>query len=368
MKTGKLKRLTLTAAVLSLTLFAAACGQIKENSDASPSVSPAASGQAGQTAAAQDHKYVIGWSTIYLTPSWMQETNKFLTDRAEYWKSQGVLDKVVVTNANGDTSVQISQIENMISQKYDAILVDAGSATALNPVLEKAVNAGIPVVAFDSLPSTDKITSKVNPDTKEWGSVMAQWLADKLGGKGKVIAMNGPAGVAVSEERWAGAKEVFDQYPDIKIVANLHSEYNEGPAMQAILPALDANPDVDGIFSQGGSMSSAAIKAIQQKNMKLIPVTGENYNGYLKQWNDLLPKGFSSFAPANPNWLSALSLDQAIRALQGYKVEKVVKVKLPTIDDNTLKDYVPNDYPDDYFPIKDLTEDEITQILGPLEK
>lgn len=337
-----------------LLLFTAACGSVGNSSS-------------GSTNKGADHKYVIGWSTIYLTPSWMQQTNKLLMDRGEYWKEKGVLDKIVVANANGDTSVQISQIENMISQKYDAILVVAGSSTALNPVLEKAIDAGIHVINFDSLVTSDKITSKINTDQTQYGVQTAQWLVDKLGGKGKIIAMNGPAGVAVSDERWAGAKSVFDQYPDISIVANISTEYNEGPALQAILPALSANPDVDGIFSQGGALSSAAVKALQQNKMKMIPMPGENYNGFLKLWDSLRDEGFSSYAVGQPNWLSVLSLDQAIRALQGKKVEKNVVVPLPVIDDNNLKDFVPNDHPDDYFPIKDITEEEINQILGPAE-
>lgn len=341
-------------AICMLILVMTACGSVGNSSS-------------GKNSKGSDHKYVIGWSTIYLTPSWMQQTNKMLMDRGEYWKEKGLLDKIVVANANGDTSVQISQIENMISQKYDAILVVAGSSTALNPVLEKAVDAGIPVINFDSLVTSDKITSKINTDQTQYGVQTAQWLVDKLGGKGKVIAMNGPAGVAVSDERWAGAKSVFDKYPDISVVANISTEYNEGPALQAILPALSANPDVDGIYSQGGALSSAAVKGLQQNNMKMIPMPGENYNGFLRLWDSLRDQGFSSYAVGQPNWLSVLSLDQAIRALQGQKVEKNVIVPLPVIDDNNLKDFVPNDHPDDYFPIRDITEDEIIQILGPAE-
>lgn len=349
---------TLVLLILTLlVVFASACGKVSEPNSEKES----------KEVKEEDSKYVIGWSTIYLTPSWMQQTNKLLMDRADYWKKEGLLEEVVVANANGDTSVQISQIENMISKKYDAILVVAGSSTALNPVLEKAEKAGIKVINFDSLVTSDKITSKINTDQTQFGSQTAQWLADKIGGKGKVIAMNGPAGVAVSDERWAGAKSVFDKYPDISIVANISTEYNEGPAMQAILPALSANPDVDGIFSQGGALSSAAVKALQQNKMKLVPMPGENYNGFLRLWDSLRDEGFSSYAVGQPNWLSVLSLDQAIRALEGQKVEKNVVVPLPVIDDNNLKDFVPNDHPDDYFPIKDLTEEDIVKILGPAQ-
>ena len=347
-------------AAIVLVFAIAACGKVSNSANsASPSASTGDNGSAG------GKKYVIGWSTIYLTPSWMQQTLKMMENRIDYWKEKGVVDKLVVANANGDTSQQIAQIENMISQKYDAIIIDAGSSTALNPVAEKAMKAGIKVINFDSTITSDKITSIINTDQKQWGSLTAQWLADKIGHKGKIIAMNGPAGVAVSDERWSGAKEVFDKYPDIQIVANLNSDYNEGPAMQVILPALAANPDIAGIWSQGGSLSSAALKALQQKKMKLVPMPGENFNGFLKQWAEVQDQGFSSYAVGQPNWLGALAVEQAVRALQGSEVKQYVTVPLPIIDDNNLKDFVPNDKPDDYFPIKDLSEDDYLRYLGP---
>lgn len=314
------------------------------------------------------HKFVIGWSDIYLTPSWMQETLKMLQDDAKKWEKKGVLEKLTVANANGDTSLQISQIQNMISQHYDAILVDAGSSTALNPVIQRAMKAGIVVVNFDSLVTTNDITSKISPDQKQWGVLTAKWLVNKLHGKGKIVAINGPAGVAVSDDRWAGAESVFSHYPKIQIVANVHSEYNVGPALQAILPVLQAHKDINGVYSQGGALSAAALQAMQQLHMKLLPTPGENYNGFLKAWAANQKKGFSSFAPAQPNWLSVLALEQAIRALQGYKVKQNVVVPLPIITDKNLKDYVPNKFPDDYYPIKPLTQKQINQILGPLKK
>lgn len=364
-----IKKMMLVTVILLFMIVITACGQIsdKSNNDVENDSEDSNDTSTEEVDADESKEYLIGWSTIYLTPSWMQQTNEMLIERSEYWNENGMKNKVEVANANGDTSVQISQIENMISQNYDAILVVAGSSTALNPVVEKAMDAGIKVIGFDSLPSTDNMTSKINTDTKQWGKLTAEWLVNEMDEEGKVIAMNGPAGVSVSEERWEGAKDVFDQYPDIEIVATLNSEYNEGPALEAILPALDANKDIKGIFSQGGAFSSAALKALQQKDMDLVPITGENYNGYLNQWFELKDEGFTSIAPAQPNWLAVLALDQALRALEGHDVDDNVIVDPPIIDPDNLDEFLPNELSDDYFVIKDITDEQIEEILGPME-
>ena len=90
----------------------------------------------------------------------------------------------------------------------------------------------------------------------------------------------------------AGAKKIFDQNPDIEIVGTANIEYNEAPALTEMASLLAAHPDVNGIWHQAGAHASAALKTLQQMGLPLIPMTGENFNAYLKQWCDLLDQGF----------------------------------------------------------------------------
>jgi ribose transport system substrate-binding protein len=307
--------------------------------------------------------YKVAWSTIYLTPSWMQQTRAMIEDRINKYKAAGIVSDFFIANANGDTSQQIAQIENIIARKYDALILIAGSSTALNTVVEKAHDVGMVIVNVDSLVTTDAVTSKINTSSVSWGEDCAQWVADRLGGKGNVIIFNGPAGVSVADERRTGAHNVLAKYPNITVLAELYSEYNEGPAMDVIMPALDANKNVDAIIALGGAQASASLKALQSKNMNLVPITGENYNAFLKEWAELRSKGFSSFCVGQPNWLGTLAVEQCVRALEGQRVNPNVIVPLPVVNDDNLREYVPNKFANDGFPIKDLTEDEINAFL-----
>uniref|UniRef100_A0AAU2A1V7 ABC transporter substrate-binding protein n=1 Tax=Streptomyces sp. NBC_00093 TaxID=2975649 RepID=A0AAU2A1V7_9ACTN len=346
------------AATLCALAGVAACNvQSDSDSDTAADASDSASG------ATQAKNLKVGWSTIYLTPSWMQQTLKMLQADVDKLKSSGKVSAFETFNANGDTSQQIAQIRAMIQQKYDVILVDAGSSTALNPALEQAVAAGITVVAFDSLPTSTKVI-RVGTDQKAWGSMMATWLAKKLDGKGSIIAMNGPAGVAVSEDRWSGAEAVFKKYPDIKIVSNVHSEYNLAPAAQAFASAYSAHSDIDGVFSQGGALSAAALQTLVKQDKKLVPITGENYNGFLKLWQSKQKEGFSSIATAQPNYLSVIALEAAIAKREGASVPQDITVPLPEITDDNLAQYAKPDQPDDSYPINDISQSEIDKLIG----
>ena len=307
----------------------------------------------------------VGWSTIYTTPSWMTETQNEIEAEIERLRGLGMEIEFQVFDANGDTATQIAQIQTMIDQQYDIILLIAGSATALDQVVADAHEAGVIVVNWDSLVTTDQLTAKVNTDQHEWGRMTAQWIVDQLGGQGRILAINGPAGISVSEARWAGAKEVFDANPGIEIVGTANIEYNEAPALTELASLLAANPDVDAIWAQAGAHASAALKTLQQMGLPLVPITGENYNAYLKQWCALLPEGFSSFATAQVNYMAVISLDLAIQAKAGEATPSYVNVPLPMIDDGNVCEWADDELPDDWYAIPQVPgPEEVDQIIA----
>ena len=307
----------------------------------------------------------VGWSTIYTTPSWMTETQNEIEAEIERLRGLGMEIDFQVFDANGDTATQIAQIQTMIDQQYDIALLIAGSATALDQVVAQAHEAGVIVVNWDSLVSTDQLTAIVNTDQDQWGQMTAQWLVDKLGGSGKILAINGPAGISVSEARWAGAKKIFDQNPDIEIVGTANIEYNEAPALTELASLLAAHPDVDGIWLQAGAHASAALKTLQQMGLPLVPMTGENFNAYLKQWCNLVDEGSSSFGTAQVNYMAVISLDLAIQAKAGQETPKYVNVPLPMITDENVCEWASDELPDDWYAIPAVpSPDEVDRIIA----
>ena len=307
----------------------------------------------------------VGWSTIYTTPSWMTETQNEIEAEIERLRGLGMEIDFQVFDANGDTATQIAQIQTMIDQQYDIVLLIAGSATALDQVVAQAHEAGVIVVNWDSLVTTDQLTAKVNTDQDQWGQMTAQWLVDQLGGSGRILAINGPAGISVSEARWGGAQKVFDQNPDIEIVGTANIEYNEAPALTEMASLLAAHPDVTGIWHQAGAHASASLKTLQQMGLPLVPMTGENFNAYLKQWCGLLEEGFTSFATAQVNYMAVISLDLAIQAKAGQETPSYVNVPLPRITDENVCEWASDELPDDWYAIPEVPgPEEVDQIIA----
>ncbi len=312
-------------------------------------------------AAAYADGYKIGFSDIYLTPSWMQEMKDMLDERVEFWKAQGKLDELYLANANGDNSRQIADIQNMTAEGYDAIIIIAGSATALNNAVDEAMAKGVVVVNTNSLVTT-KVTSVLATSDVEYGETCANWLIEQLGGKGKIVLFSGPSGVSTSELREKGARDALAKYPDIEIVTTLNSEYNEAPALEVVMPVIDAY-DFDGILALGGSLASASLKGMIESGKPMVPITGENYNAFVKLWAENIDNGFSSIAVAEPNWEGALALDLCIKILDGEKYSENYELSRPVITNENIGEYVPNDFPDDYYLISNLTDEEYKAML-----
>jgi ribose transport system substrate-binding protein len=316
-------------------------------------------------AIAADAPFVIGLSNFSLGNSWRVQ----MVEEAKYAAAQqkDLVKQIIVTEAEGDITKQIADIEDLISKKVDAILITAINPKALVPVVNKATAAGIVVVDFDNLVYTDDLTAHVIVDQKEFGRVQARWLVKAMGGKGECIAFNGIKGTAISAERFEGAKSILDQHPDIKIVQEVYADWDYAKAKRAMESLLAAYPKIDGVWSQGGAMSEAVIEAYLERDIKPPPVTGEDGNGFLKLWKQLRDSGkypdFDSIATSMPTWCSAKALEVALNALTGKPYEKKTIIAIPTITAETLDQYVRPQLPNSFWCNSKLPDDIVKKMF-----
>jgi ribose transport system substrate-binding protein len=255
----------------------------------------------------------------------------------------------------------------MIARKVDAIIMTPISPSATVPVIKQAQAAGIPVILVAAEANTDAYTSIVRADDQTFGQTGAEWLAKKLGGKGKIYVLNGLPGYSTNTNRYKGAKDVFAKYPGIKVVADADAAWDTAKAKTSVSNMLAAHPDVDGIWSQGGAMTLGAIQAFKAAGHKLVPMSGENSNGLLKAWKQLKASNntdFDSIAVVNPTWVSAEALTQTLNALEGKPVKKEDIVNPAPITETDLDKFVRTDLPDSFWVNTKLSDAQITKLFA----
>ena len=132
----------------------------------------------------------------------------------EYGKSLGPNVDLVMVDSKEDTATQLGQVENFISQKMDAIVLVPTDTDATEPMTQAAQAAGIPLVYVNRFPTNLPDTvAYVGSDSIQAGIMQMEWLADKLGGKGNVVIMEGELAQEAAQKRTKGVEQVAGQVP-----------------------------------------------------------------------------------------------------------------------------------------------------------
>ena len=166
-------------------------------------------------AQAQPARAKVFLSMSYVGNDWQAEASNMVKAMAAHPSLANKID-LQVQVAGPNAQKQIQQINAMVQAGAKAIVIFPISPTALNQVVRSACAKKVLVFAYDG-EITEPCAHNVTIDQEEAGRVTAQWLADKLGGKGRVVMVTGVPGTSVDTQRTDAAK-VFAKYPDIKVV------------------------------------------------------------------------------------------------------------------------------------------------------
>ena len=264
-----------------------------------------------ETHAAPAKPYVMYLSNNFVGNDWRQQMLRIAAVAVTKSPLAGQVD-LKIENVATTTEAQITSLNNMIREKPAALLIDVGSPTALNPTIEKACAAGIVVVTFDQIATAD-CAYKLESDWNMLPAVQAEWIAEKIGGKGKVFVDRGLAGAPISAQLQTGFENVLKKYPGIEIVGYFNGNYALGPEQEGVAALLAAHPQVDAILTQG--YGSGAIKALQDAGRPLVPVAGGAYNTAALVCAQT--KGAQCILESNPAYLSAEAMKLAISVIEG---------------------------------------------------
>ena len=178
----------------------------------------------------------------------------------------------LAVDVEGIATQQISQMEDRIAQGDDAIVVAVQETQALIPAIEQANAAGIPVIAIDKGAEGGKMESIIMTDNVAAAYDGAKWVAEQIGGKGKVLLLEGRPGGQTAIDRKTGGEKAFAEYPDIEVIS-LPGDWETAKAQAMTEDVLTANPDLAGIFASNDMMAIGAVTALAAAGLD-IPVCG----------------------------------------------------------------------------------------------
>ncbi|HVW57345.1 MAG TPA: sugar ABC transporter substrate-binding protein [Rhizobiaceae bacterium] len=235
---------------------------------ASLGVNPAMAAVAGRS----EKPLKAAFSNAGLQATWCAQGKQ----AAEYW---GKLFNVEVTWFDGelDAVKQRAAVDNMASQKWDFVAIQAFGIGTLTQPVQKMIDAGTPVIDMDTLIAPldqIKLHSFIAPDNEFMGASVTQALVNGIGGKGNIIMTQGALGHTGAQGRTRGFESVIKQHPDIKVLDTQPADWDVSKTARLWETYLTKYPKIDAAYFHNDDMALAAYNVMKAHNRTDIKIGG----------------------------------------------------------------------------------------------
>jgi ribose transport system substrate-binding protein len=275
----------------------------------------------------------MGYSMSFATIEWLVTQRRGVEEA-----SRAAGFDLVFSDARDNPAKQVRDIEDMITQKCDVILVSTYYAEAITPAVRMVNDAGIPLVVLSStLKGNVNWTCHLSTDTLGTARAAGEYFVKTLGGKGRVVQIEGKPGSVVNQMRGSGWNEVIAKSPGIEIVKRVVANYERMQALRHMEDILRSTRDISAVYCHNDEMALGAIKAIKESGRsKELWITGYDgiqadaleaiHNGELRATWQYLPFGTEA-------------VDAAVKILQGVKVPREIVFPSPLITRDNVAEF-----------------------------
>ena len=274
--------------------------------------------------------YTLGVSNTVQGNGWREEMICSIKAQA---LASGKVASLNIAHRNTDAAGQLEDIRNLIAAGVDAIVVNPADPSGINPAIKEATDAGIVVVAVDQA-VTEPSAYVISNNQEEYAYLGAKWLFEQLGGKGNVVYMRGAAGAPADSDRDKGFKRALAEYPDIKVVHEVFTGWQQDQGKQQILDYIATGAPFDGIWTSG--IDNVIVDALVESDVPLVPVVGADNAGFVGQLNSV--EGLKGAAVTNPGSIGGAGVALALKILGGEKPGEQTVLVQPELWDNVTEE------------------------------
>lgn len=206
-----------------------------------------------------------------------------MTERNKAYAAENFKDTtLIVTNAEGKSAKQITDIESLEVQGIQALMISPQDSAAVTPIIKDALKQGIKVVTLERSIDGVPVTLHIGPHNKPIGALAGQYVVKALGGKGNVVEIKGDPAVAPAVERSEGFHEAIAG-SEIKVIAEQHADWDEEKALKFMEDTLQrfGPGEIQAVYAHNDNMAFGALKAIKaagrdKEGILIIGIDGEN--------------------------------------------------------------------------------------------
>lgn len=268
----------------------------------------------------------------------------------EFWDSskQGARDagreletKITFEGPENETQIdaQIEMVDKAIKNGADAIVLAPLDTEKLNPVIEKAADAGIPVLTFDSDVTSPKRSATLGTNNINVGSIAARNAAELIGGEGQIAIISPIKGAQTTIEREKGFKDAIqlNYKGKIKIVGTKYCDGDPKKAKAMTLEFLDQYPDLKCIYGANQGSATGAARAIKERKLQgKIRLVG--FDSSDEEISYLKEGVMDGMMVQNPYNMGYLGVRNAYKLLQHKAIEEKIDTGATYVNQENLND------------------------------
>jgi ribose transport system substrate-binding protein len=251
-------------------------------------------------------------------------------------KTLGVKVEQYVPTKPDSIPEQLSQVEDVIVKKPNAIVFIPVDYKALVPAVEKINAAGIPVTNITDRAASGNFIAFVGADDYAIALATGRALLKAMGGRGNVIILEGVKGSLTASDRLRGFTDAIKEFPEVKLLASQPANFQRLPALQVMENLMQSFPTIDGVLAANDPMAIGAIEALDGANRKALVV---GINGS-KEAVDLIKSGkLVASGDFNGFIQGCLGVEIAVRNLRKESTPKEIILKPVVIDATNSSPY-----------------------------
>ncbi|GAA2277934.1 sugar ABC transporter substrate-binding protein [Streptomyces hawaiiensis] len=247
-----------------------------------------ACGGGSTTAASSSDKPLVG---VDYPRSDTDFWNSYIKYTPQFAKELGL--DLKTTNSQNDVAKLTANAQTFMSQGVKGVAMAPQDTAAIAPTLAQMEAKKIPVVTVDTRPDSGKVYMVVRADNRAYGEKACQFLGTKLGGKGKVVMLQGGLDSINGRDRTEAFNECMKKnYPGIKVFGEA-TNWDGAIAAQKLQTDLTANPDIKGVYMQSSFALSGTLQVLKQRGLLVDP---KNKKHVFVVSNDGIPEELKSIA------------------------------------------------------------------------
>ena len=241
-----------------------------------------------------------------------------------------------------DVEKQMQIVENMIQRRVSALCIAPSGSREIVPVIVKANRAGIPVLIVDTRvdqkalrEAGGEIAGFVGSDNLRGGQVAGEYLVEHLNGRGKVAILEGIPGHETGDSRLRGFHQVIRNHPGIQVLSSQTANWERALGYTVFQNMLQAQPDIEALFSCSDMMALGAIEAIAEAGREgSIVVVGFDA---ASEAREAVRQGRLLASVAQfPYDMGKRVVENAVEVLKGNPIEQDVEVPIRLITKEVL--------------------------------